>query len=195
MIFLNTCVLTSEHYQQPDWLDDFQEVANLFFVVLFTVEMLLKMYSLGFQGYFVSLFNRFDSLVVLFSIVEAILIFTKVMPPLGVSVLRCARLLRVFKATRYWSSLRNLVASLLNSMRSIANLLLLLFLFIVIFALLGMQLFGGKFNFEEEVKPRSNFDTFWQSLLAVRLDSALTKSRPQYISAQKIATLFDEIAR
>jgi voltage-dependent calcium channel L type alpha-1D len=100
MVFLNTCVLTSEHYQQPDWLDDFQEVANLFFVVLFTVEMLLKMYSLGFQGYFVSLFNRFDSLVVLFSIVEAILIFTKVMPPLGVSVLRCARLLRVFKATR-----------------------------------------------------------------------------------------------
>ena len=68
--------------------------------MLFTVEMLLKMYSLGFQGYFVSLFNRFDSLVVLFSIVEAILIFTKVMPPLGVSVLRCARLLRVFKATR-----------------------------------------------------------------------------------------------
>ena len=40
---------------------------------------------------------------------------------------------------RYWSALRNLVASLINSMRSIASLLLLLFLFIVIFALLGMQ--------------------------------------------------------
>ena len=24
MVFLNTCVLTSEHYQQPDWLDEFQ---------------------------------------------------------------------------------------------------------------------------------------------------------------------------
>ncbi|CAG2216857.1 Voltage-dependent L-type calcium channel subunit alpha-1C,Dihydropyridine-sensitive L-type skeletal muscle calcium channel subunit alpha-1,Voltage-dependent R-type calcium channel subunit alpha-1E,Voltage-dependent L-type calcium channel subunit alpha-1S,Voltage-dependent N-type calcium channel subunit alpha-1B,Muscle calcium channel subunit alpha-1,Voltage-dependent calcium channel type D subunit alpha-1,Probable voltage-dependent N-type calcium channel subunit alpha-1B,Voltage-dependent L-type calcium ch len=167
MVFLNTCVLTSEHYGQPDWLDDFQEVANLFFVVLFTLEMFLKMYSLGFQGYFVSLFNRFDSLVVLFSIVEAILIFTNVMPPLGVSVLRCARLLRVFKATRYWASLRNLVASLLNSMRSIASLLLLLFLFIVIFALLGMQLFGGNFNFDNEPKPRSNFDSFWQSMLTV----------------------------
>ena len=68
---------------------------------------------------------------------------------------------------RYWSSLRNLVASLLNSMRSIASLLLLLFLFIVIFALLGMQLFGGKFNFQEDMTPRSNFDTFWQSLLTV----------------------------
>ena len=71
-------------------------------------------------------------------------------------------------ACRYWTSLRNLVASLLNSMRSIVSLLLLLFLFIVIFALLGMQLFGGKFNFNPLVdKPRSNFDSFWQSLLTV----------------------------
>lgn len=69
---------------------------------------------------------------------------------------------------RYWRSLSNLVASLLNSIQSIASLLLLLFLFIVIFALLGMQVFGGKFNFEPTVdKPRSNFDSFWQSLLTV----------------------------
>ncbi|CAG5115977.1 unnamed protein product, partial [Candidula unifasciata] len=167
LVFLNTLILTSEHYSQPLWLDEFQAIANLFFVVLFTLEMLLKMYSLGFQGYFVSLFNRFDSFVVLCSILEVILQYTDVFPPLGISVLRCARLLRVFKATRYWSALRNLVASLLNSMRSIASLLLLLFLFIVIFALLGMQLFGGKFNFPDSEKPRSNFDSFWPSLLTV----------------------------
>ncbi|XP_012945574.1 muscle calcium channel subunit alpha-1, partial [Aplysia californica] len=167
LVFLNTCVLTSEHYGQPDWLDDFQALANLFFVVLFTLEMLLKMFSLGFQGYFVSLFNRFDSFVVFFSILEVILQYTDVFPPLGISVLRCARLLRVFKATRYWASLRNLVASLLNSMRSIASLLLLLSLSIIIFALLGMQLFGGKFNFLDSEKPRSNFDSFWPSLLTV----------------------------
>ena len=69
---------------------------------------------------------------------------------------------------RYWRSLSNLVASLLNSIQSIASLLLLLFLFIVIFALLGMQVFGGKFNFDAtDAKPRSNFDTFVQSLLTV----------------------------
>ena len=69
---------------------------------------------------------------------------------------------------RYWRSMSNLVASLLNSIQSIASLILLLFLFIIIFALLGMQVFGGKFSFMEyEEKPRSNFDTFWQSLLTV----------------------------
>ena len=60
------------------------------------------------------------------------------------------------------------MASLINSMRSIASLLLLLALFIIIFALLGMQLFGGKFNYDEtDQKPRQNFDTFIQSLLTV----------------------------
>lgn len=68
---------------------------------------------------------------------------------------------------RYWRSLSNLVASLLNSIQSIASLLLLLFLFIVIFALLGMQVFGGRFNRKTEEKPRYNFDSFWQSLLTV----------------------------
>lgn len=76
------------------------DYANLFFVVLFTLEMFLKMYSLGFQGYFVSLFNRFDTFVVIGSISEIFLTKFDVMPPLGVSVLRCVRLLRIFKVTR-----------------------------------------------------------------------------------------------
>lgn len=76
------------------------EYTNMFFVALFTMEMLLKMYSLGFQGYFVSLFNRFDCFVVIGSIGEMILTSTQIMPPLGVSVLRCVRLLRVFKVTK-----------------------------------------------------------------------------------------------
>ncbi|XP_069194602.1 muscle calcium channel subunit alpha-1 [Procambarus clarkii] len=168
LVFLNTAVLASEHYRQPDWLSQFQDYTNLFFVVLFTCEMMLKMYSLGFQGYFVSLFNRFDCFVVISSITEVVLTSTEIMPPLGVSVLRCVRLLRVFKVTKYWRSLSNLVASLLNSIQSIASLLLLLFLFIIIFALLGMQVFGGRFNFNPtEDKPRHNFDNFVQAMLTV----------------------------
>ncbi|XP_061511530.1 muscle calcium channel subunit alpha-1 isoform X7 [Anopheles gambiae] len=168
LVFLNTGVLATEHYHQPQWLDDFQEYTNMFFVALFSLEMFLKMYSLGLQGYYVSLFNRFDCFVVIGSVVEVLLTNTQLMPPLGISVLRCVRLLRVFKVTKYWQSLSNLVASLLNSIQSIASLLLLLFLFIVIFALLGMQVFGGRFIFNSmDNKPRSNFDSFVQSLLTV----------------------------
>ncbi|XP_077791313.1 voltage-dependent L-type calcium channel subunit alpha-1C isoform X17 [Podarcis muralis] len=167
LVFLNTLTIASEHYNQSDWLTEVQDTANKVLLALFTAEMLLKMYSLGLQAYFVSLFNRFDCFIVCGGILETILVETKIMSPLGISVLRCVRLLRIFKITRYWNSLSNLVASLLNSVRSIASLLLLLFLFIIIFSLLGMQLFGGKFNFDEMQTRRSTFDNFPQSLLTV----------------------------
>ena len=56
--------------------------------------------------------------------------------------------------------------ALMNALSSIISLLFLLFLFIFIFALLGMQLFGGSFNFPEET-PSSNFDTVINALLTV----------------------------
>ncbi|XP_056660138.1 voltage-dependent L-type calcium channel subunit alpha-1D isoform X8 [Monodelphis domestica] len=167
LVFLNTLTISSEHYNQPDWLTQIQDIANKVLLAMFTCEMLVKMYSLGLQAYFVSLFNRFDCFVVCGGITETILVELEIMSPLGISVFRCVRLLRIFKVTRHWTSLSNLVASLLNSMKSIASLLLLLFLFIIIFSLLGMQLFGGKFNFDETQTKRSTFDNFPQALLTV----------------------------
>lgn len=70
--------------------------------------------------------------------------------------------------SRYWKSLSSLFKSLIGSIESIASLLVLLFLFMCIFALLGMQVFGAKFSYDNlSDKPRWNFDTFSQSLLTV----------------------------
>ncbi|KAF1466830.1 Voltage-dependent N-type calcium channel subunit alpha-1B, partial [Spheniscus demersus] len=104
--------------------------------------------------------------VIVGSIFEVIWAAVKPGTSFGISVLRALRLLRIFKVTKYWNSLRNLVVSLLNSMKSIISLLFLLFLFIVVFALLGMQLFGGQFNFQDET-PTTNFDTFPAAILTV----------------------------
>ena len=68
---------------------------------------------------------------------------------------------------RYWSSMGNLVKSLVNSISSINSLLIILFLFIFIFSLLGMQIFGGKFSDAGSDDSRSHFDTFLQSCLTV----------------------------
>ncbi|CAI5777478.1 voltage-dependent L-type calcium channel subunit alpha-1S isoform X1 [Podarcis lilfordi] len=167
IIALNTISIATEHHQQPDWLTKAQDIANRVLLALFTIEMILKMYALGFRQYFMSIFNRFDCLVVCTGILEIILVEITSMTPLGISVLRCIRLLRLFKITKYWTSLNNLVASLLNSVRSIISLLTLLFLFMTIFALLGMQLFGGRFDFDDTVIRRSTFDNFPQALITV----------------------------
>uniref|UniRef100_A0A663MDW3 Voltage-dependent L-type calcium channel subunit alpha n=1 Tax=Athene cunicularia TaxID=194338 RepID=A0A663MDW3_ATHCN len=167
LVALNTLSIASEHHFQPEWLTQVQDNANRVLLALFVAEMLLKMYALGLRQYFMSLFNRFDCFVVCAGILETILVELGTLSPLGISVLRCIRLLRIFKITRYWTSLSNLVASLLNSVRSIASLLLLLFLFIIVFALLGMQLFGGMFDFEDMEVRRSTFDNFPQALISV----------------------------
>uniref|UniRef100_A0A4W6F8G4 Voltage-dependent L-type calcium channel subunit alpha n=1 Tax=Lates calcarifer TaxID=8187 RepID=A0A4W6F8G4_LATCA len=167
LVLLNTLTIATEHHHQPDSLTSLQDVASRVLLVLFVIEMFVKMYALGPRAYFMSLFNRFDFFVVLCGILEMIMLSAGAVAPLGFSVLRCIRLLRILKVTKYWTSLSNLVASLLNSVRSIASLLLLLFLFIVIFSLLGMQVFGGKFNFADHRVRRSNFDNFPQALISV----------------------------
>ncbi|VDP51502.1 unnamed protein product [Schistosoma margrebowiei] len=134
LVFLNTVVLTTEHHNQPEWLDEFQ---------------------------------------VIFSILELVFVKSGLLNPMGVSVLRCARLLRIFKLTQYWESLRSLVVKLLKSVRSVASLLLLLSIFILICSLLGMQLFGGRFNFIAHEKPRANFDGILQAMLTVFQDHPL----------------------
>ncbi|KAA0711746.1 Dihydropyridine-sensitive L-type skeletal muscle calcium channel subunit alpha-1 [Triplophysa tibetana] len=167
LVFFNTLAIATEHHQQSQSLTNFQDNTNKVLLSLFAVEMFLKMYAMGLPSYFISLFNRFDCFVVSVGVLELILVRMDIMSIMGISILRCIRLLRLIKVTRHWTTLSNLVASLLNSVRSIASLLLLLFLFIVIFALLGMQVFGGKFNFPDDQVRRSNFDDFPQALITV----------------------------
>ena len=85
----------------------------------------------------------------------------------------------LFVSLRYWKSLKNLLASLINSIEAIFSLLVLLFLFLGIFALLGTQVFGAKFkqriNEHASVDhtdyvprtPRANFDSFENSFYTV----------------------------
>uniref|UniRef100_A0ABM5F6U6 Voltage-dependent N-type calcium channel subunit alpha n=1 Tax=Pogona vitticeps TaxID=103695 RepID=A0ABM5F6U6_9SAUR len=166
VVALNTMCVAIVHYDQPEGLTTALYFAEFVFLGLFLTEMSLKMYGLGPRNYFHSSFNCFDFGVIVGSIFEVIWAAVKPGTSFGISVLRALRLLRIFKVTKYWNSLRNLVVSLLNSMKSIISLLFLLFLFIVVFALLGMQLFGGQFHFNNET-PTTNFDTFPTAILTV----------------------------
>ncbi|EPQ20350.1 Voltage-dependent L-type calcium channel subunit alpha-1S [Myotis brandtii] len=100
IVALNTLSIASEHHNQPLWLTHLQDVANRVLLSLFTLEMLLKMYGLGLRQYFMSVFNRFDCFVVSSGLLEILLVESGAMTPLGISVLRCIRLLRLFKVTK-----------------------------------------------------------------------------------------------
>uniref|UniRef100_A0A8C9TBW9 Calcium voltage-gated channel subunit alpha1 E n=1 Tax=Scleropages formosus TaxID=113540 RepID=A0A8C9TBW9_SCLFO len=165
LVALNTLCVAIVHHNQPQWLSTLLYYAEFIFLGLFLLEMLLKMYGLGPRLYFHSSFNCFDCGVIVGSIFEVMWGVFRPGMSFGISVLRALRLLRIFKITKYWASLRNLVVSLMNSMKSIISLLFLLFLFIVVFALLGMQLFGGRFIFDEYTP--THFDTFPAAIMTV----------------------------
>uniref|UniRef100_A0A5F8H667 Voltage-dependent N-type calcium channel subunit alpha-1B n=1 Tax=Monodelphis domestica TaxID=13616 RepID=A0A5F8H667_MONDO len=132
------------------WLLDFAEFV---FLGLFLTEMSLKMYGLGPRNYFHSSFNCFDFGVIVGSIFEVIWAAIKPGTSFGISVLRALRLLRIFKVTKYWNSLRNLVVSLLNSMKSIINTLLNVFLAIAVDNLANAQELTKD---EEELEEAAN---------------------------------------
>lgn len=112
--------------------------------------------------------NVLDGLVVILSLVE--LIFLQGSSGLTafrtIRIFRTFRVLRVARLFRYLSSMALIMTVISRSMSKFIYLALLLFLFILIFALIGMQLFGGNFDFPEG-KPRENFDTFHWSFVTV----------------------------
>ncbi|TMS22750.1 Voltage-dependent P/Q-type calcium channel subunit alpha-1A, partial [Larimichthys crocea] len=171
LVGLNTMCVAAVHYNQPELLSDFLYFSHVALRQT-NKEQIQRRVCHQYTCNNCAFICHADTVaeaywqVIVGSIFEVVWATIKPGTSFGISVLRALRLLRIFKVTKYWAPLRNLVVSLLNSMKSIVSLLFLLFLFIVVFALLGMQLFGGQFNFEGGTPP-TNFDTFAAAIMTV----------------------------
>jgi hypothetical protein len=76
---------------------------NLFFTLIFTLELIIKLIGLGFKFYFHELSNTFDFIIVIISFVEIITDFFVDGDNIKILTgLRSIRLLRVFKIAKYW---------------------------------------------------------------------------------------------
>ncbi len=124
--------------------------------------MVLKMLGMGLRTYLRDGFNVFDAIIVIVGLLEFVNAGSK-----ALTVLRAFRLLRIFKIVKSWTTLKKLLQTVLNSFSSIANLGLLMFLVIFIYALIGMQFFSGAIPDNEDGEFRFNFDTFGYSLITI----------------------------
>ena len=72
--------------------------------------MIIKMIGLGFKEYFAENFNKFDFLIIMFSVFEMLINALNIKIGGGaISALRALRLLRVFKLARSWTSFAKLL--------------------------------------------------------------------------------------
>ncbi|XP_071560722.1 ca[2+]-channel protein alpha[[1]] subunit T isoform X4 [Temnothorax nylanderi] len=149
-ILINTLSMGIEYHNQPEQLTVAVEMSNIVFSAIFAVEMMLKVIAEGPFGYISNGFNVFDGIVVILSVVELCQSVIEGRGGLGggssgLSVLRTFRLLRILKLVRFLPNLRRQLFVMLRTMDNVAVFFSLLVLFIFIFSILGMYLFGGKF--------------------------------------------------
>uniref|UniRef100_A0A1I8MW89 Ion transport domain-containing protein n=1 Tax=Musca domestica TaxID=7370 RepID=A0A1I8MW89_MUSDO len=147
-ILINTLSMGIEYHNQPEELTVIVETSNIVFSAIFAVEMLLKVVAEGPFRYIANGFNVFDGVIVILSAIEICQQFLGNGTGgggSGLSVLRTFRLLRILKLVRFMPNLRRQLFVMLRTMDNVAVFFSLLVLFIFIFSILGMYLFGGKF--------------------------------------------------
>ncbi|XP_018494325.1 voltage-dependent T-type calcium channel subunit alpha-1H [Galendromus occidentalis] len=167
-ILVNTLSMGIEYHQQPAELTLAVELSNILFTAVFGLEMVLKILAEGFGKYIQSGFNVFDGVIVVLSSAELL----NQSEGSGLSVLRTFRLLRILKLVRFMPALRRQLFIMLRTMDNVAVFFALLMLFIFIFSILGMNLFGGKFCTVDaltgqRICDRKNFDTLLWALVTV----------------------------
>ena len=171
LIVLNTAAMMFESYPMDALLAKRLDTLNVYLTLAFASEMVLKLIADGLVEYVADAFNRFDGVVVIFSLADLIVSYLHIDLGVNASVLRAFRLLRVFRLVRSWRNLRIVLQAMLNAVGQLTNLFVLLLLLIFIFALLGMSLFGGAYTrangWTEDSPPRTNFDSMISSMLTV----------------------------
>ncbi|XP_062989625.1 voltage-dependent T-type calcium channel subunit alpha-1I isoform X2 [Elgaria multicarinata webbii] len=165
-ILVNTISMGIEHHEQPEELTNILEICNVVFTSMFALEMILKLAAFGLFDYLRNPYNIYDSIIVIISIWEII-----GQADGGLSVLRTFRLLRVLKLVRFMPALRRQLVVLMKTMDNVATFCMLLMLFIFIFSILGMHIFGCKFSLRTDtgdtVPDRKNFDSLLWAIVTV----------------------------
>ncbi|ELW64455.1 Voltage-dependent T-type calcium channel subunit alpha-1I [Tupaia chinensis] len=175
-ILVNTVSMGIEHHEQasvaagggawPEELTNILEICNVVFTSMFALEMILKLAAFGLFDYLRNPYNIFDSIIVIISIWEIV-----GQADGGLSVLRTFRLLRVLKLVRFLPGLRRQLVVLMKTMDNVATFCMLLMLFIFIFSILGMHIFGCKFSLRTDtgdtVPDRKNFDSLLWAIVTV----------------------------
>ncbi|CAF0840530.1 unnamed protein product [Rotaria sordida] len=130
--------------QQPT----FSEVLSIFdkiFTVIFTIELLLKWFAYGIKNYFTNGWNWLDFIIVVVSVLGTVLDLFGIADIPAFKSMRTLRALRPLKALSRFEGIRVVVNALIGAIPAIFNVLLVCLVFWLIFSIMGVQLFGGKF--------------------------------------------------
>jgi len=164
MIALNSLLLALD---QPQLEDPYQRktISQILLIIslIFVAEFVMKIIVSGFywgneRTYLKDAWNILDFIIVMFSfltwILEAFAGDTNISFIRGFRALRALRPLRVVSKNE---GIKTVVNSLILSIPALMNVLLIVLLFLMVFGILGIQLFKGKLGNCNDLKEDSDF--------------------------------------
>ncbi|KAL0820244.1 hypothetical protein ABMA28_006163 [Loxostege sticticalis] len=166
LIFASSITLCFEdiHLEKNKPLKKILYWTNLGFCMIFVIEMFLKWIALGFFRYFTSFWTLLDFTIVFVSVFSLLIEENENLKVLR--SLRTLRALRPLRAISRWQGMRIVVNALMYAIPSIFNVLLVCLVFWLIFSIMGVQFFGGKFfkcvDEEGELLPLEVVNDKWE---------------------------------
>uniref|UniRef100_A0A3B4F8G9 Sodium channel protein n=1 Tax=Pundamilia nyererei TaxID=303518 RepID=A0A3B4F8G9_9CICH len=149
MILLSSGALAFEdiYIEQRKTIKTVLEYADKIFTYIFILEMLLKWVAYGFAKYFTNAWCWLDFLIVDVSLVSLVANAVGANELGAIKSLRTLRALRPLRALSRFEGMRVVVNALLGAIPSIFNVLLVCLIFWLIFSIMGVNLFAGKFYY------------------------------------------------
>lgn len=171
-VLCNTVTLSMDHFGIEPEVSSILDLLNSYFTWIFIFEMFSKLLAIGISKYAADRMNYLDGSVVMLSIFEMIANALLEGGGGGLSAFKTVRMLRTFRVFRIarllraLESMQTIIGVMVRSYKSFIYITLLMFLFIFIFSLLGMQIFGGAMTVDGET-PRGNYDTFLIAFITI----------------------------
>ncbi|EGW00833.1 Sodium channel protein type 10 subunit alpha [Cricetulus griseus] len=148
MILLSSGALAFEdnYLDKKPRVKSMLEYTDRVFTFIFVFEMLLKWVAYGFKKYFTNAWCWLDFLIVNISLTSLIAKILKYSDVASLKALRTLRALRPLRALSRFEGMRVVVDALVGAIPSIMNVLLVCLIFWLIFSIMGVNLFAGKFS-------------------------------------------------
>ncbi|NP_058943.2 sodium channel protein type 10 subunit alpha [Rattus norvegicus] len=148
MILLSSGALAFEdnYLEEKPRVKSVLEYTDRVFTFIFVFEMLLKWVAYGFKKYFTNAWCWLDFLIVNISLTSLIAKILEYSDVASIKALRTLRALRPLRALSRFEGMRVVVDALVGAIPSIMNVLLVCLIFWLIFSIMGVNLFAGKFS-------------------------------------------------
>ena len=168
---INLVVVTSialiavEHYPMSTTTQNGLFYGNLGVTIFYVVEVCLRLFALGPQLYWSSNWFRFDTVVTIGSLLDLILGRVFSLERSYGTILRSLRIVRVVRVIDKNHRLSDLIRKFIAALYGLANVTLLLMLFVTIMAMITMRLFGHLRRDFTYITPTYNFENFGNSVM------------------------------